>query len=132
MNPGIDGRDKATGYEQAYTEVQQGVPGTGYMTPNSWNNANTVDASHTMSESYIRSRAFMDWKYLFRVQEYQGCIGVGVNYQYRGWVETPVLSNLTAKTDVELTFRFNPVDGWNEGLDVACLDGGEIVGFSFD
>ncbi|MBE6251109.1 MAG: hypothetical protein E7111_05585 [Bacteroidales bacterium] len=132
VNPGIDGRTTATGYEQAYTEVQQGVPGTGYMTPNSWNNANTVDASHKMSESYIRSRAFMDWKYLFRVQEYQGCIGVGVNYQYRGWVETPVLSNLTAKTDVELTFRFNPVDGWNEGLDVACLDGGEIVGFSFD
>lgn len=131
-DPGKDGRTTATGYEAAYSEVAQGVAGTGYMTPNTWADANTVAASHTMSESYIKSRAFMDWMYLFRTQEYQGCIGVGVGSSGRGWVETPNLTNLAATSDVEVSFMFACVDGWNEGLEISSKGEGKIVAMSFD
>lgn len=127
-NPGFTGRKAATGYEDAFSVVPVGAAGTGFQQPDEWDNAYTVESSHTMTNSYVNSRGFFDWKYLFRTQEFQGCLGVGIKHEYRGWIETKALSNLTAKSDVNLSFRFLPILGSTEDIEIQCLNAGTING----
>jgi len=130
--PGIVWRTGLSGYENASVEAPAGSAGSGFQLPDSWSSSNTVAKKHSMSESYVKSRDFMGYKYLFRTQEFQGCIGIAPNYQYRGWVETPKLANLTEASLVKLSFRVLSVDGASEDLEFGVLGGGNIIGLSID
>ncbi|MBP3482092.1 MAG: hypothetical protein J6K28_01725 [Alistipes sp.] len=58
-----------------------------------------------MSRKYLNNRNIADWNMMFRAQEYQGFIGVGVKDNTRGIVATPALSGLDGLCDIEVTFK---------------------------
>ncbi|MBR6055159.1 MAG: hypothetical protein IKP46_07465 [Bacteroidales bacterium] len=72
-NPGV-----RKGYEQAFTKVGTATPGSAYMQVN-WATVNgwTVGERPSVSAEYVRSRNIGDLSYMFRCQEFQGCVGVG-------------------------------------------------------
>ena len=125
-------RTSLTGYENAFVEAAAGTAGSGFQQPDTWKNSYTVTSAHTMSDSYVDSRDFWSWKYLFRSQEFQGCIGVGANYKYRGWVESPALKNLTEASVVKVSFRILLTEGATENFEFAPLNAGSITGLSID
>ena len=67
-----------TGYEEAFVRVATGVPGSAPI-QDKWGTANgwTVGERHSVVDEYITSRNIADYTYLFRCQEYQGCMLVG-------------------------------------------------------
>ena len=123
-DPGKDGRTHATGYEAAYESSK--YAGTGHI------QTKATEYEYAMSESYLKSRGFDKWKYMLRVKEFQGCVGVGVGNTSRGWVHTPVLSDIPEGSDVKLSFRFKVVTGADENIEIMCEGGGSFVGVILD
>lgn len=69
----------------------------------------TVGNSHICDNSYIESRGFADWTYLFRVSERRGCLACGVNADgKRGIIQSPMLSKITDFCDIRVSFRIRP------------------------
>ena len=127
VDPGISGRTAETGFEDSETPVAAGVAGTGFVTGNTWGNSYTVTSKHQTSTSWVNSRDVWGWRYLFRAQEYQGCISVGTGNQYRGWVNPPVLSGLSAKGTVKLSFRVLAKASATDDIEMTVLNAGSIV-----
>ena len=119
-------RRSATGYEQAFVMVPSGRPGTGLM------QEDDEEYVYDMTGSYMRSRGFDDWKFMLRTKEFLGCVGVGVGFKSRGWVQTPSLSAVPAGENVKLSFRFKVDAGADENIEVMCLDGGSFTKMSLD
>ena len=124
-DPGDGGRTKATGYEDSYSLT--GFAGTGLIQTNS-----DIESEFDMTPFYIKSRGFDNWKYLLRTKEYQGCVGVGVGYKSRGWVQTPNLTNVVGSSDVIFSFRYKVADNANEGIEVKCFGTGAFKNVSLD
>ena len=126
-DPGIGGRTVETGFEDSETEVAAGVAGTGFFTGNTWNSGYTMTKSHIQTTSWVNSRDVWGWKYMFRVQEYQGCISVGTGNAARGWVDTPVLSALTEKSSIKLSFRLISKPSAVADVELTVLGAGKIL-----
>ena len=131
-NPGVDGRTSETGFEDSETLVAAGVPGTGFITGNTWSASNTVSTAHAMTASWLNSRDLWGWKYLFRAQEYQGCISVGTGNASRGWVDTPVLSSLGASSSVKFSFRVIGRTSATSDMELTVLGSGSIFKVELD
>ena len=131
---GIDGATSRTGYEYAMSKVAYNVAGSGYIQPNVWDNVSgkTVGTSHQMSESYIKSRFISDWTYMFRCQEYQGCIALAPTGTARGIMYTPAFSNLEGLADLKVSFDFCFCPGINDDLLCQINGGGMIKGITID
>ena len=124
-NTGID-RD---GYADAYTEVACDVPGTGFVQSNDWTNdvsGKTVATSHVVPDSWAVSRNVGDWSYMFRVQEYQGCVVVGAGNTARGIMQTCSFSNIEGLRPVKISFDYCPQSGATDNMLVQVLNGGFI------
>lgn len=123
-----------TGEEVGLSAVAYNVAGTGFIQPDVWNDVNgkNVGKVHRMSDSYIVSRNFADFAYLFRVQEFPGMVGVSYNVTTRGILCTPNFSNVDGFRKVKITMRFCPLAGLNDNLLVAVEDGGFVTEASLD
>ncbi|MBQ9463053.1 MAG: hypothetical protein IJU68_05280 [Bacteroidales bacterium] len=97
----------------------------------------TVATSHVCSNDYIKKKNIGAWVYLFRCNEYKGCLGVGINDRgKRGIARSPMLSAISGISDVEVSFRVKTVDGFGDELGFsvhlsgiirsARLDGAEV------
>ncbi len=127
----IDGGQELQGTEDALSAVSCDAPGSGYMQPNTWDTKG-VAQNHQMSEAYLKSRNIYDWKYLFRCQEYQGCIAIGVARTVRGILQTCPLSNLTNLSTVDISFNFCFQAGVTDDLLFEVTNGGFITSCKVD
>lgn len=73
------------GVEEAFTNVGITTPGSALIQSN-WATVSgwTVGERPSVSQDYVKSRNIGDFIYLFRCQEYQGCISVGSGDENRG------------------------------------------------
>lgn len=117
-------RYQATGYEDSYSLTR--FAGTGLI------QTDDVENVFAMTQSYLKSRGFDRWKYLLRTKEYQGCVGVGVGYKSRGWIQTPALTNVVGPADVTFSFSYKVADLADEGMEVQCLGAGAFKGVILD
>ena len=74
-----------TGYEQSFTKVGTVTPGSAFIQTN-WASVSgwTVGDRHNVSHDYVKSRNIGDIVYMYRCQEFQGCISVGGADDTRG------------------------------------------------
>lgn len=131
---GINGATSRTGYEYALSKVAYNTAGSGFIQPNVWDNVSgkTVGTSHQMSDSYIKSRYLSDWMYMFRCQEYQGCIAVASTGTARGIMRTPAFGNIEGVADMKISFDFCFCSGINDDLLCQVSGGGMITGVTID
>lgn len=87
-SPGAD----RSGYEEAFTKVGITTPGSAFIQAN-WSTINgwTVGERPSVDAKYLKSRNIGDYRYLYRCQEYQGCVSVGAGDEIRGGIH-PVKS----------------------------------------
>lgn len=83
-SPGADRR----GTEEAFSAVGITTPGSALIQAN-WTTVNgwSVAERPSVSMDYVRSRNIGDYTYLFRCQEYQGCVSVGAGDELRGGLQ---------------------------------------------
>ena len=75
----------------------------------------TVGSSHICSDGYVQKKHIGDWVYLFRCNEYDGCLGVGINDRgKRGIAQSPMLSAVDGISDVSVSFKIKTVDGFSD------------------
>lgn len=76
------------GTEEAFTTVGTTTPGSAFIQAN-WSTVNgwTVRERPAVDAEYVKSRNIGDYTYLFRCQEYQGCVSVGAGDENRGGVQ---------------------------------------------
>ncbi len=118
-----------TGYEEALAEVAYNNPGSGYIQSNDWNDvtAHTVATSHQVSDSYLTSRHFGDYKYLYRTQEYPGYVSIGAASTTRGIFSSPLLLNMTEPGSYRAKIRFAMQANFNGKLQWSVVCGGRIT-----
>lgn len=117
-----------TGYEYALCEVEYDVAGAGFVQSNTWSDIDgkSVGTSHQLSASYVASRNFGNTRYMFRVQEHPGYIGVGAGSPYRGIYCSPVAAAMGEIGRMSIKLRFAMQAQFNGTLHVEVLDGGII------
>lgn len=127
------GQDLA-GTEYASETVGYNVGGTGYIQPDNWNDISgkTVGAAHQMSESYVKSRNFADWRYLFRAREFPGMIAVSYNVTTRGILATPSFGNIDGFHKIRITVRFCTLAGFADDILASVNFGGMIQSATLD
>lgn len=97
--------NNSQGTERPVNLVLFDVPGTGYLQTDY---TKTLAEEGVMSEAYLANRNVADWKMLFRTQEYQGFLGVGVKENTRGIVATPEMKDINGIAEIEVSFKFCP------------------------
>lgn len=77
-----------SGYEEAFTTVGITTPGSALI-QDKWDTINgwTVGERPNVGSKYLKSRNISDYTYLYRCQEYQGCMSVGAGDQVRGGIQ---------------------------------------------
>ena len=133
-NPGTDGATSRTGYENAFTQVGYDRPGSGFIQSNTWSEVSgkTVGTSHQMSESYVKSRGIGDFTYMFRCQEYKGCLAIGAGNSGRGIFNTGAMGIVPEPCAVRISFDFCLQDGNTDGLLMQIMNGGQIAALNID
>lgn len=133
-NPGTDGATSRTGYENAFTQVGYDRPGSGFIQSNTWSEVSgkTVGTSHQMSESYVKSRGIGDFTYMFRCQEYKGCLAIGAGNSGRGIFNTGAMGIGPEPCAVRISFDFCLQDGNTDGLLMQIMNGGQIAALNID
>ena len=123
-----------SGYEAALTEVDCSVAGAGAVQPDSWAAVSglTVGYSHSMSDSYIKSRNIGDYELLFRVQEFPGYIGVGTVNASGGMFKAPLTSRIKGNEDVRVSFDWCPAVGFADNLLLKVVFGGRVKELKID
>lgn len=73
------------GNEEAFTAVGVTTPGSALIQSN-WQNVSswTVKQRNSVNADYVTSRNIGDYVYLYRCQEYQGCVSMGAGDEVRG------------------------------------------------
>lgn len=133
-NPGTAGSLGRNGYERLAAELDCTVPGSAYMQSDTWADCKdgTVATSHIVSESYLGSRNLLDYKYLFRCQEYQGCLAVGAtSLNKRGIMQTPRLP-IAEISGLEVSFDFCFQPGNADALLFRMVNAGIITSCTVD
>ena len=131
---GIADGYKRDGYDVAATAVEYNVPGTGFIQSNTWADCKgkSVGSSHVVSNSYVTSRNFADWGYLFRCQEYHGVMAVGTGNDYRGVLQTPPFKGIKGLSDVTISFKYCPQNGMQDDLLIHVFRSGVIQSCKID
>ncbi len=133
---GIPDGTQRNGYADAFTPVACTNPGTGFIQSNTWSEVSGkgVARSHAVSDSYIASRAFSDWRYLFRCQEYQGvlAVGAGDGNSARGIMQTPPITNVPGISDISIEFKFCFQDAAGDDLLFQLVNAGHITSLKVD
>ena len=126
---GITSALQRTGYEQALTVVPYNNPGSAYVQSNTWDDvsAYTVATSHQVSDSYITSRHFDDYKYIFRTQECPGYVAIGAPSTTRGIYHTPTLRGMKEIGSYRAKMCFALQAGYGGDLEVRVVCGGRIT-----
>ncbi len=119
-----------TGYEQALAQVAYNNPGSAFVQSNTWNDvtSNTVATSHQVSDSYVISRHFDDYKYLFRAQEHPGYLAIGAATTSRGIYSSPLLLNMKGAGSYRIKSRFALQANFDGVLELRVVCGGRITG----
>lgn len=122
------------GDEYALETVGYNVGGTGYIQPDVWNDISgkSVGAAHRMSDNYVISRNFSDYKYLFRAREFPGMMAVSYNVGTRGILATPNFSNIDGIRKIKITVRFRPLAGFDDDLLASVTNGGMVESATLD
>lgn len=83
-----DNPTERSGYENAFVKVSNATPGSAFIQAN-WATVNgwTVGDRPNVSRDYVRSRNLGSYAYLYRCQEFQGCVSCGGLDQTRGVVQ---------------------------------------------
>lgn len=93
----------------------------------------TVGSSHVCEDSYLSSRGFSKWVYLFRVQETLGCLACGVNSEgKRGIIQSPMMEKISGISDVKISFRFKPSPRMSDNLEFKVMLCGVIRSATLD
>ena len=132
--PGADYGQELTGREYALETVGYNVSGTGLIQPDAWASVSekTVGDAHQMSDSYIKSRNFYDWLYVYRAREFQGVVALSYNVTTRGILATPAFRNVKGFRKILVKVRFCALDGFNDDLFASIVNGGMIESVSLD
>ncbi len=130
----VNSGDSFTGTEEALETVAYNVSGTGFIQPDVWNDINgkTVGAAHRMTESYVTSRNFAGYRYLFRAREFPGMMSVSYGVTSRGILATPSFTNIKGFHSVRLSVRFCALSGFDDDFLVSINDGGMIESATLD
>ena len=133
-NPGTAPDPSLTGFEDAGRKVDALCPGTGLIQSNTWAEVSgtTLDGCHAMSDSYVRSRNFNDYTYLYRTQEYQGCVGVSMETNGRGSFRTPPFSSMPWFGSARLEFDVYAAAGYADSFEARLINGGFFSAASID
>lgn len=93
------------GTEEAFATVGVTTPGSAFIQSN-WATVNgwTVRERANVSADYVKSRNIGDYTYLYRCQEYQGCVSVGVEENRGGIQPKDVLRLDDACSGISLDF----------------------------
>lgn len=116
------------GYADSFTAVECNMPGTGFIQSNTWADVsgNTVGASHIVTDSYVASRNIADFTYLFRCQEYQGCMAVGAGNSGRGIMQMCPMTNIEGICSLKVAFDFCFQSGIQDNMLFQIVNGGMI------
>ena len=133
-NPGTAPDPSMTGFEDAGAKVEALCPGTGLIQSETWSEVSgtTLDSCHAMSASYVRSRNFNDYTYLYRTQEYQGCVGVSMETNGRGSFRTPPFSSMPWFGSARIEFDVFASSGYADTFEVRLINGGYFSAASID
>ena len=133
-NPGTIAYAALTGFENAVYSVPADYPGTGLFQTEAWSEVSgtTLDSCHSMSDSFIRSRNFNDYTYLYRAQEYQGCVGVSMETDNRGSFRTGPMRNMPFLGSAVLEFDIFAKAGYADSFEARVIDGGYIASATID
>ncbi len=131
---GIESQTSRTGYEDAFTEVPYDNPGTCFVQSNTWDEVTgkTVDISHQVSSSYIKSRNISGTQYMFRVQEHPGYIAIGTASTARGIYSSPMSLGMPTIGKAKVTLRFAMQAGFDGTLQTSVYYGGVITQATLD
>lgn len=116
------------GYADAFTPVECNMPGTGFIQSNTWNEVSgyTVGTSHIVTDSYVASRNLADFAYMFRCQEYQGCVAVGAGNSGRGIMQTGPIKHIEGIGSLKVSFDFCFQSGIQDNMLFQIVNGGII------
>ena len=93
----------------------------------------TVGTSHVCSNDYVKQKNIGDWVYLFRCNEYAGCLGCGINDRgKRGIAQSPMLSAIGEVSDIRVSFRVKTVEGFNDEFGFRVMLSGVIRSLTLD
>ena len=93
----------------------------------------TVGTSHVCSNDYVKQKNIGDWVYLFRCNEYDGCLGCGINDRgKRGIAHSPMLSAIGEVSDIRVSFRVKTVEGFNDEFGFRVMLSGVIRSLTLD
>lgn len=103
-----------SGFEDAFTRVSTNTAGSA-MIQSTYTAGYTVQQRHAVSSDYIASRNIGDYNYLYRCQEFQGCISAGAGDAVRGMVDLVRFEKLNqglykAIIEFDVAFRYGTTD----------------------
>ncbi|MCQ2184228.1 MAG: hypothetical protein MJY62_02300 [Bacteroidales bacterium] len=103
-----------TGREDAFTRISASTPGSAVI-QSTFTSGYTVAQRHAVSDSYIESRGLEAYNYLYRCQEFQGCISAGGCDATRGYVDFISFGNLDeglykAEVSFDIAYRYGSTD----------------------
>ena len=113
----------ATGTERPVHLVTYEVPGTDYLQTDY---KQTLKEEGYISSAYLANRNITDWPMMFRAQEYQGYIGVGIKDYARGIVRTPAMKDIQGIAEIEVTFKFSPQARATSNVQFSAFNAGVI------
>ena len=111
------------GTERAYHLYEFDKPGTTYFQEG---HEKGFLQDHAMSMAYIINRNIQNWQKMFRVQEYQGYVGVGVRNNTRGIITSPQLTSLDGINEIEITFKVCPQEKLNSNIEFCTNKAGVV------
>ncbi len=126
------GGQSCTGYEDASYSCTSSSAGAGYVQSSFNEKTSTVEENSYMSSSYIASRGFDRYRYLLRVQEFDGCIGVGIHGYTRGWLRLKCQDVLEGLSDISVKFKVCLCPGFSDIIHFTATSGGVITGAKVD
>ena len=124
----IGSGSELTGYDDAFAEVTFDNPGTGFIQSNTWDDVSGkgVEASHLLSESYVKSRNIGEFLYMFRAQERPGYIAIGEGNAARGIMCTSTVKKMTNIGEMKVSLRVAVEANFTHNLVIDVVHGGAI------
>ncbi|MCR4565148.1 MAG: hypothetical protein K5651_03545 [Bacteroidales bacterium] len=97
-----------TGRENAFVKIGNATPGSALIQAN-WASVNgwTVWERPSVSKEYVKSRNIGDYSYLYRCQEFQGCVCCGAADETRGAIQPALFSSLKEGDYYEATVSYD-------------------------
>jgi len=103
-----------SGFENALTKISNTTAGSALI-QSTYTAGYTVDQRHAVSDEYVVSRNIGDYNYMYRCQEFQGCISAGATDAIRGLVNLVNFTGLDKGlykvfVDFDIAFRYGSTD----------------------